>query len=242
MGLLLGGGAEDEDVLAGEGFDDLGEGEGGGFEFLAGLGDGHFVFGADGDGGVFFAVFEQDEAAGGFEGAVEGGEHSLRVGEFMVDVDHEGEVDLGVGEAGVGGEAEDGRDVGEMGAAGVGGELVEHHLLDVDGVDLTGGADAAGHAEGHVAGAGADVGDGHAGFKMQGVDGFVGLFFGGAFGAVEPGGAGGAHDGGDVAAADGVDARILPGKQGQGEAEGGGEAGRGHPLIMIAGGTRMRAD
>lgn len=55
------------------------EAEATGFEFLAGLGFGHFVEGFDGDAVILAAEFHEEDASAGFEGAVEGGEHFLWV-------------------------------------------------------------------------------------------------------------------------------------------------------------------
>ena len=198
------GGGEDEEVLPGELVaDGVEEGEAFGFEFGADFADAHFVVGADGDGGVLFAVLEEDQAAGGLEGAADVGEHGAGLGELVIDVDQEDEVHFVAGEMGVGGVAEDGAVVAETGVVHAGAEEAEHAGLDVVGVDEAGG-DEGGDSFDVVAAAGADVGDVHAGAEAEEGDGAGGVFLLLAFGAVEPGGAAHAHDGGDGASGGGM--------------------------------------
>lgn len=204
-------------MLPGEGVDDLVDLEAFGFELHLHFGEAHFVFEADGDGGVFLAEFEEDKAAGVLEGFADGAEHLLGLGELMVDVDEEDHV------LGVGGEvrlrfgAKEGGDVGDTGGGEALREEFEHAGLDVDGEDFAGSADEAGHADCVVAGAGPEVADGHAGFESEEGDGFGGAFFALPFGAFEPIGTGGGHDGGDGPAADGVFDRQALGEEGRGE-------------------------
>jgi len=76
--------------------------------------------------------------------------------------------------------------------------------LNVDAVDLGVGADAFGDAQGQVADAGSDIGDGLAAFEVEGVEHLLWCLFPFAFGAFEPVGSAHSHDGGDLSTGDGV--------------------------------------
>lgn len=207
-------------MLPGEGVDDLVDLEAFGIELHFHFGEAHFVFEADGDGRVFLAEFEEDEAAGVLEGFADGAEHELGLGELVVDVDEEDHV-LGIGgEVGFGFGAEEGGDIGDAGRGEALGEEFEHAGLDIDGIDFAGGADEAGHTDGVVAGAGAEVADGHSRFEAKEGDCLGGAFFAFAFRAFEPIGAGGGHDGGDGAATDGVFQGEPLGEEGGRQEEG----------------------
>jgi hypothetical protein len=195
---------EDQDVLARQRFQDLGEMEAFGLDLEFNFGDAHLMLRADGDGGVLLTVFEQDQAAVRFEGLAHFAEHALGLRKLMIDVDHQDEIERAGREFGIGLAAEDGLDVGEFHLGRVGAEAAEHFGLDVFGVDFAGGADAFGQFKGHVAGAGADVGDDHAGLETDGIESGFGIFLGFALIAVQPIGSADAHDGCDFAAAEGV--------------------------------------
>ncbi|MFM1945491.1 MAG: hypothetical protein RI897_4473 [Verrucomicrobiota bacterium] len=187
--------------MPGEGGDSLDELEGVEVHFLAHLVGAHRVERFDGDIGVIGTELDEGDTATGFEGGADGFDHFVGVGEFVVDVDHDGEVD-GIGrEFGVGDSAESRDDVGESELPGVLLEGRDHFGLDIDGVDFAGLADGAGVASGMVTGAGADIGDGLAGLDFEEGNEALGLFFAFAFGAFEPGDAGVAHDVGDFASA-----------------------------------------
>lgn len=161
----------------------------------------HRVEGFDGDIGVVGAEFDKGDAAAGLEGGADGFDHFVGVGELVVDVDHDGEVDAIGGEFGVRDGAESGDDVGETELSRILLEGGDHFRLDIDGVDFSGLADGAGVASGMVTGAGADIGDGLAGLDFEEGDEALGLFFAFTFGTFQPGDAGVAHDMGDFASA-----------------------------------------
>jgi hypothetical protein len=203
VGLLGGFGffAKDDDGLPGEGGDGFGPFEGVELHFLTDLIGAHGMEGFDGDCGVIGAEFDEGNAAAGFEGGADGLDHFVGVGEFVIDIDHNGEVDAIRREFGVGDGAESGDDIGEAELSGVLLEGGDHFGLDIDGVDFAGLADGAGVASGVVTGAGSDIGDGLAGLDFEEGDEALGLFFAFAFGAFEPGDPGVAHDVGDFASA-----------------------------------------
>ena len=135
MSLALGGLLEDDDVLPGEELERFLEGEALGLELAADLGEGHLVLGLDRDLGVLAAELDEHEPAAGLERLAQALQGGLGVGAFVVDVDHQDQVDLALGELGVGGRAADRLDVLDPGVAGVVGEHPEHLGLDVGGVD-----------------------------------------------------------------------------------------------------------
>ncbi len=194
------------------------DGEAEGEPFFADLGFGHFVFWLDGDGGVFAAEFDEGDAAGGFEGGVDGFDLVFGVAEFVVDVDEEDEVAGGGGEFGVVEFAEDGFDVGDVAGLGAGGEHVEHLGLDIDGEDGAFFAGELGHGEGVVAVAAAEVADGPAGLDAEFLEHEGGVFLLFAVLAHEPFGAGPVHGLGDGAAL--VFGEGRRGRGGGGEEEG----------------------
>ena len=95
----------------------------------------------------------------------------------MIDVDHQDEVDRGLGELGVELGGADGLDVRDPGLAGVPLEHPEHFGLQVAGQDRSLGADSLCHANAVVAGAGTDVRHGCALGDLEGVEHGLGLFF-----------------------------------------------------------------
>ena len=80
-------------MLAGESGDRFVENEAGEFGFAFDLLFGHFVNALDGDFGIFGAVFDEGDATARFEGADNAFEHLERMGEFVVNIDHDGEID-----------------------------------------------------------------------------------------------------------------------------------------------------
>src|SRR3954470_12373828 len=84
---------EDDDVLPGEEVELLLESEALRLDLAADLRERHLVLGLDGDGWVLAAEFDQDEPASGLEGFVEAFQGLLGVRAFMVDVDHQDQVD-----------------------------------------------------------------------------------------------------------------------------------------------------
>lgn len=162
------------------------EGEPERFDFLADLRNGHLVFGFDRDIGVFGPKFDEDELSRGFEGFSDRADGGIGVGHFVVDIDHEGEVDLFFGEFGVGLGAEDRLDVLDVLGTEVVAEHLEHLGLDIGGEDSSGRAHDASDSQGMISDARADVGDGPTRLDFEGVEHGIGLFFLDAFGAHEP--------------------------------------------------------
>ena len=60
--------------------------------------DGHLVFGADGDVGIFGAIFEEHETPAGLERVADVVEHLFGLGELVIDVYQQHEIELSVGE------------------------------------------------------------------------------------------------------------------------------------------------
>ena len=88
-------------------------------------------------------------------------------------------------------------------------EQIDHALLDVGRVDAAHRADFLRQLLGHVARAGADVGDRRALLQLEHVDRAIGILFLIAFGTVEPVRALDAHRLGVAAAAERVDAGLC---------------------------------
>lgn len=195
-------------MLPGQPVQNAVEDEAFGFDFGARFRDAHFVLLADGDSRVFLAELDEDEAAARLERFADAAQHLLRVGELVVDIDEQGEVERLGRQAGIGFRAEDGFHIGEAFAADAFFQQPDHFGLDVSGEDSAGGTDGVGEELSVVARSGADVSDGLAGLKAQELDGQGGALFDLALGALEPRGAGGAHDGSDDAAADRVAQRL----------------------------------
>ena len=114
-------------------------------------GEGHFVKLLDGDGGILFAVFDEDDAAAGLERLADFGHDFIGEGELVIDIDEEDEVEGGGGEMRIGFCGLDHLDIGGVGGGGTGAESGEHRGLNVDGEDFAGGADERRYAEGEVA-------------------------------------------------------------------------------------------
>ena len=89
-------------MLPGEEFERVFEDEALGLNFAADLFEGHLVFGLDGHLRVFAAKLDQDQPSERFEGLEETLEGRLGIGAFVVDIDHQDQVDLRVGKLGVG--------------------------------------------------------------------------------------------------------------------------------------------
>jgi hypothetical protein len=121
-------------------------------------------------------IFVNDAEAGtGFEGRTQVGEHELGMGDLVVDLQHQGGIQRVRRELRVVRCAQERFDIGKM--------LALSALLDVGngfGVDVlcndaAVGCNAAGRADAEPAAAGADVGDGAAGFEVQEVHDAVDL-------------------------------------------------------------------
>ncbi len=191
---------EEDDVLEGEGFDGLDAGEADGSHLFFELLDGHFVEGFDGDGGILFAVLDEGDAAVGLEGLADFGHDFKGVGELVVDVDEEDEVDGVGGEVGIGFGGLDDLNVGDFVGGGAGAEGCEHFGLDIDGEDFAVRGDFRGDAEGEVSGACSEIGDGLAWLETEGGEELGGVLFLLTGATVEPLDAAGAHDLGDFPA------------------------------------------
>ena len=90
-----------------------------GLDFAANLFESHLVFGLDGHLGVFATKFDQYQPAAGFKGLQQPFECRLGIGAFVIDIDHQDQVDLAVGKLGVGLGREDAFDIGNARLAGV---------------------------------------------------------------------------------------------------------------------------
>jgi hypothetical protein len=175
------------------------EGEAQCFEFLGGLFGGHFVEGFDGDARVFGAELEEVNFATGFECGVDGLEHFGGVGELVIGIDEEDGIDGVFGELDRIDGSEVGLDVGDFAFGGLGLEVVEHFLLDIDRDDFAFGNER-GDAEAVVTGAGTDIGDNRIGSEIEEGDGLGWGFFFFAVAAFQPAYSWVSHNLGDFSA------------------------------------------
>ena len=101
-------------------------------------------------------------------------------------------------------------DIGRFGFGGVRADHLEHLRLHVFGVDLPRRPHPPGELQTHVAGARADVGDGHAGLQIQRVERAFGILFLLALRPLQPGFAPAeSANPGDLASGKRMDARSL---------------------------------
>jgi hypothetical protein len=139
--------------------------------------------------GTAAVAVDDAEAGAGSERGAEMGEEALRVGDLVVDLEHEGGIE-GVGrEVGVVGCAENGLDVGEVLALGALADGGNGFGVDVFGDDFAPAMGAAGDtfggADGEPAAACAEVGHDGAGLEIEEIHDAVDLEFVGAIFALE---------------------------------------------------------
>ena len=142
---------------------------------------------------ILAAVLDERDAPLGAERGADLGERRRGLGELVVDVDHQNEVDLVAWELRVALGREDRHDVREVRLRDAGTKEIEHLRLEIGREDASARADALRDAHREVARAGAYVGDGHAFLHAEHVEHVLGLLGRLAVRAVEPVGALVAH-------------------------------------------------
>ena len=183
-----------------------------GFDLDSGFLNAHFVFRADRYGRILFAEFEQDQAAIWPQGGPESPEHRPRVGKLMVDVREQRQVNRSVGQLRIRGLPENGSHIFQFSTLYPRFDEPDHARLYIDGVDSARGSGGARKQLRVVPGAGADIGDHHAGFYLQQAYGETGPLFVFPFGPLQPWGAANAHYSGVRPAAEWMFPGILPGE------------------------------
>ena len=161
---------KEDQVLAREDVDRFAPFQGMDLCFLADLRFAHFMEFFDWYCWIFLTKFDESNASVGFEGPADTIHHFVGMRKFVVDIDHQDEVDGRRPQARVGNSAEDGVDVCDAELGEAVGEQLEHFGLNIDGEHLACGADRLGESVRKVAAARTNVGHGHAQLEIKGGD------------------------------------------------------------------------
>lgn len=153
---------------------------------LAGdLFDGHFVERFDRHLRIFAPVFEKDDPPTGGQTFHDGLHHFPRMGELVIRIDHDHDIDLSLGQTGILHRAQERLDVRDLLQLFASFDEVQHLLLDIDREHFSLRHERS-EEETEIARPGPDIGDHIVGFELEILDHEGGLFLPFAVAPLEP--------------------------------------------------------